>query len=70
MKHVYTTDGLCCAHCAAKIEAEISKLEGVDKANVNFLSEKIVLETQLDREALLAQIRDIVDKIEPDCRIS
>lgn len=69
MKITFKIEDLCCAHCAAKIEEEILKLEGVEKANVNYLSEKIVVTTELEREALLAKVREIAAKIEPECTV-
>ncbi|MBQ7822269.1 MAG: heavy-metal-associated domain-containing protein [Clostridia bacterium] len=69
MKITYKIKDLCCAHCAAKIEEAIAKLDGIEKANVNFLSEKITVETELDRQALLVQIKDIAAKIEPECTV-
>lgn len=69
MKITYKIENLCCASCASRIEEEIAKLDKVDKVNVNFLTEKIVIETELDRTALLTQIKSIVVKIEPDCTV-
>lgn len=69
MKITFKIEDLCCAHCAAKIEEEILKLDGVEKANVNYLSEKIVITTELEREPLLDKVREIAAKIEPDCKV-
>ena len=61
---------LCCAHCAAKIEEKIAKLDGVDTALVNFLTERMTLEVQEEKwDALQKQIEKIVKKIEPDVTI-
>ena len=37
MKKRYVIEDLCCANCAAKMEEQIRKLEGVNSAHVNFL---------------------------------
>ncbi|KJS82424.1 MAG: hypothetical protein JM58_15065 [Peptococcaceae bacterium BICA1-8] len=37
-------NGMTCAACAAKVEKALKKLEGVEKANVNFATEKAVIE--------------------------
>jgi Cd2+/Zn2+-exporting ATPase len=44
-KSVVLLEGLDCANCAAKIEAEVKKLEGVTFASVDFVSTKLTLET-------------------------
>ena len=68
MKKRFMIEELCCANCAAKMEAEIRKLDGVQSANINFLTQKLTLEAEEDRfEALLEQADAIIRKIEPDC---
>ena len=70
MKKVFRLEDLDCAHCAAKIEDAIAKLDGVTLAQVNFLSQKLVLEADDDKfEAALKQTQDIIKRIEPDCRL-
>ncbi|MCR5717289.1 MAG: cation transporter [Lachnospiraceae bacterium] len=48
-----------CADCAAKVEAAIKKVDGVIDANVNFLTQKFMLEAEDDRyeEVLKAAIK-------------
>ena len=41
MKKVYKMQDLDCANCAAKMEREISKIDGVVKASVNFMTQKL-----------------------------
>ena len=45
MKKVFKLEGLDCAHCAAKIEEKISKLEGVKSVVINFMTTKMTLES-------------------------
>ena len=37
VKKTFLLEDLDCAHCAAKIEDAVSKIDGVEKATVNFL---------------------------------
>jgi len=70
MKKVLRLQGLCCANCAAKIERSVLKIKGVDSASVSFMAQKMVLEC--DESIIpdvMEQIRTIVAKIEPDCRV-
>ena len=55
MKRIYKLDGLDCAHCAAKIEAAVAKIEGVAQVHVNFLTQKMTLECD---ETHLASIEE------------
>ena len=68
MKKRYTIEDLCCANCAAKMEAGIRKIEGVNSATINFLTQKLTLDAEDDRlESILDQTEAVIRKIEPDC---
>lgn len=70
MKKRYTIEDLCCANCAAKMEDGIRKIDGVNSANVNFLTQKLTLDADDARfDAILDQAEAIIKKIEPDCRL-
>lgn len=70
MKKTFPIEELECAHCAAKMEEEISKLEGVKSVSVAFLTQKLTLEAE---DALFDSIVEkavrICKKIEPDCEV-
>lgn len=53
MKNKYKITGLDCPNCAAKLAALIEKCEGVDSAKINFLSEKLTVESSLPEKELL-----------------
>ena len=60
---------LDCANCAAKIENEINKLDGVT-AQVSFIMQKITVEAPNEGfDKIMKQIVKICRKIEPDCEI-
>ena len=71
MKKVFRMKDLDCAHCAAKMERNISKLNGVKECSVNFMMQKLVLEIadDADANALFSAIKAEVKKVEPDCEI-
>ena len=67
MKKRYLIEDLCCANCAAKMEENIQKIEGVNSANVNFLTQKLTLDADEARlDAILDEAERIIKKIEPD----
>ena len=53
MKLKYTITGLDCPNCAAKLAAQMSEIPGIDSAKINFLTEKLTVETSLDEKAAL-----------------
>ena len=70
MKKVFKLEELDCAHCAAKMEEAIAKIDGVQAASVNFLALKLTIEAEeADFGAILKEAQKRIKKIEPDCRI-
>ncbi len=70
MKKVFELIDLECAHCAARMEDGIRKLDGVSAVSVNFLTQKLTLEANDDVfEKVLKQAVKICRKIEPDCTV-
>ena len=70
MKKIFILEDLDCAHCAQKIEDAVSKLEGVEKSTVTFLTHKLVLEAADDKmDGLAKEVKKIVKKIEPDVTV-
>ena len=57
MKTKYSVSGLDCPNCAAKLEGMLGKTEGIESAKINFLSEKLTVESSLAADELLAAIR-------------
>ena len=70
MKKTFKLEDLECANCAAKMETAINKLEGVKKATVSFMTQKMTIEAEDDKfdEVVQAAVKCIA-KVEPDCRV-
>lgn len=69
MKKTYKIE-VDCASCAAKMEAAVGKLEGVSAVTVNFLSQKMTLETACeDQSQIMKAVVKACKKVEPDCEI-
>ncbi|MEF2846495.1 MAG: cation transporter, partial [Eggerthellaceae bacterium] len=43
MRKVFKLNNLDCANCAAKMERAINKIDGVEKATMSFMTQKLVL---------------------------
>ena len=70
MKKTFKMIDLDCAHCAAKMEDAVNKIDGVSHATVNFLSQKMTIEgddarfDQIVKEAVKA-----CAKVDADCEV-
>ena len=70
MKKKFKLIDLDCANCAAKMEAAIKKLDGVNDCTVSFLNQKLTLDADDARfDEILAQAVTLCKKVEPDCTI-
>ena len=70
MVKVFKIEDLECAHCAAKMQDAIQKLDGVHSVTVSFLAEKITVDIDEEIAKGLGKIlNDICKKIEPDCNV-
>ena len=70
MKKVPKLKDLECAHCAAKMEEAISRLNGVQSVRVNFMTQKMTLEADdLRFDQIVEEAAKVIRKIEPDCTI-
>ena len=70
MKKTFKLEDLDCANCAAKMEAAINKLDGVEKATVSFMTQKLSIEADeaVFDDVVKAAVKCIA-KVEPDCRV-
>ena len=67
MKKTYMLDGLDCAHCAAEIENNVSKMEEVESVSVSFLTTKMVIESKEDISGdFEKKLKKVVKKTDPD----
>lgn len=70
MKKVYKLQDLDCANCAAKMERAINKIDGVERASVNFLTQRLAIEADENRfEEIMDEVAKACRKVEPDCKI-
>lgn len=60
-----------CADCAAKIEDAIGRIDGVQKARVNFMTQKFKLTADDARfEQILDEAQRVGSRIEPEFAIA
>ena len=61
--------GLDCPNCAAKLAGMMEKCEGIDSAKINFLTERLTIETELDEAEALAILRKTASEFEDGIEI-
>ncbi len=68
MKKNFKLEGLDCANCAAKIEKNVKKIDGVKDATVSFFAQKLVLEADDDKfDEIVKEVAALVHRVDPDC---
>lgn len=70
MKRTYKLEELDCANCALKIENAIQKIEGVNFASVNFMTQKLTVDIDDGIfDGVFNTVVKVCKKIEPDMDI-
>ena len=71
MKCKFKIRGLDCANCAAELERKLNKLDGIDEASINFITERMELELydDEDRDEIIKRVKKLIKKEEPDVTI-
>ena len=69
-KRLNLTD-LDCANCAAKMEAAIKKIPGVQDASVSFMTQKMKVEFAegAQEDSVMKAVQKACKKVEDDCEI-
>ena len=58
MKMKFEITGLDCPNCAAKLARMMESKEGIESAKINFLTEKLTVESSLEEATLLSLLSD------------
>lgn len=70
MKSKFKIKGLDCANCATELERTIQKLDGVESANISFMTQKMELEyDETRKEQIIQNVKKIIKKEEPEVTI-
>ena len=70
MRKVYKVENVDCAHCAAKMEDAANKIAGVEKATLNFLTKKLIIEAQEENfDSIIDEVQKAIKKIDYECEI-
>lgn len=64
MKFKFTIKGLDCPNCAAKLAGLFAREDGIQDAKINFLTEKLTVESTLDEAALVSTLARVAKGFE------
>lgn len=70
MKVKYTVEGLDCPNCAARLEKMLNETDGIENAKINFLIEKITVESELDVASLDALVAHVAKDFNKSVTVS
>lgn len=62
--------GLDCANCAAKIEAQVNEMDAVSSASLNFMQKTLTVTSCADEDELFREICALVHKLEPEVTVT
>jgi Cd2+/Zn2+-exporting ATPase len=67
IKREFIIEGLDCANCAARIEANVNKINGVASASMNFTAKTLAVEAGEDGiiDNIAAEVNGVIKKLEP-----
>ncbi len=69
MKFKYTITGIDCPNCAAKLSKLMEEKDGIVSAKINFLTEKLTVESELDADALILLLAATAKEFDKSIRI-
>ena len=70
MKVKYTVEGLDCPNCAARLEKMLNDADGIETVKINFLTEKITVESELDTASLDALVARVAKDFNKSVTVS
>ncbi len=71
MKKSYKMTGVDCANCAAKMEQQISKIEGVKSCSLSFITQKLIIDAEPEmHSSIIERAGEIVKKIDRGAKIA
>lgn len=71
MHRSFKIQNLGCANCAAKMENDINKLDGVSKASISFMTQRLTLDADDTRfDDIVNECNRICKKYEPETSIT
>lgn len=65
----FKVTGLDCPNCAAKLASQIEKIDGIASAKINFLTERLTIESELSKDEIYGKISAVAKAFSGDVTI-
>ena len=65
----FTVTGLDCPNCAAKLASQIEKIDGINAAKINFLTERLTVDTELSKDEIYGKISAVAKAFSSDVEV-
>ncbi len=70
MSSKFKIKGLDCANCANELERAIQKIDGIENANISFMTERMELDYDENKEdEIIKKVKKVIKREEPDVTI-
>ena len=70
MKKTFKMENLDCANCAAKMEAAIRKIDGVNDCSISFMAQKLSIDAENESfDDIMKAAQKAVTKVDRACKI-
>ena len=70
MKKTFKMENLDCANCAAKMEAAIRKIDGVNDCSISFMAQRMSIDADEEKfDEIMQKAHQVVRSVEPDTSI-
>ena len=70
MKFKFEITGIDCPNCAAKLAGDIGSAEGIDSAKINFLTEKLTIESSLEEAEVIRVASEVARAFSKSVKIT
>ncbi len=69
MRYSYRLDGLSCVHCASVIEREVQGWQDVKSANLDLMTNKLVIESDTDAQVMTERVKECIYRVESKVKV-
>ena len=70
MKFKYKIEGVDCPNCAAKLANKMADIDGIDSAAINFLSERLTIESEISESEWIDKINKVAKDFDKNIKIT
>ena len=70
MKFKDKIEGVDCPNCAAKLANKMADVDGIDSAAINFLSERLTIESEISESEWIDKINKVAKDFDKNIKIT